>query len=73
MSKPQDDRHNAPASYGRRSFLFSAAGAGLAGAALATGLTQDEPAAEAQAEPDAKGRGYRLTGHIQRYYRSTRL
>jgi hypothetical protein len=74
MSKPKDDRHNAPASHGRRSFLFSAAGAGLAGAALVTRLKQgEEPAPEAQAEPDGKGRGYRLTGHIQRYYRSTRL
>jgi hypothetical protein len=72
-AKPQDDRHNVPASYGRRSFLFSAAGAGLAGAAVATGLGQAEPAPEAQAQPDGKGQGYRLTGHIQRYYRSTRL
>jgi len=74
MSKPQDHRRDAPASYGRRSFLFSAAGAGVAGAAAVAGLpTGAEPAPEAQAEPDGKGQGYRLTGHIQRYYRSTRL
>jgi hypothetical protein len=78
MSKQaRDDRprdcESAPASLGRRSFLWSAAGAGLAGAAVATGLGQAEPPPEAQAEPDGKGRGYRLTGHIQRYYRSTRL
>lgn len=74
MSDKSQDRTAAPASYGRRSFLFSAAGAGLAGAAVVTGIKQaDEPAPEAQAEPDGQGQGYRLTGHIQRYYRSTRL
>lgn len=76
-SKDEDDRlgdrKSAPASYGRRSFLWSAAGAGLAGAAVATGLGRDEPLPEAQAEPDGKSQGYRVTGHIQRYYRSTRL
>ena len=74
MSKPQDKHPNGPASYGRRSFLFSAAGAGLAGAAAISGVNQgeDKPP-EAQAEPDGKGQGYRLTAHIQRYYRSTRL
>lgn len=72
-SQPEDDRRTTPASYGRRSFLLSAAGAGLAGAAVATGLGRDEPLPEAQAEPDGKSQGYRVTGHIQRYYRSTRL
>jgi hypothetical protein len=71
-SKPADDR-KAPASYGRRSFLLSAAGAGVAGAAAVTGLQTDAEPPEAQAEPDGKGQGYRLTGHIQRYYRSAKL
>lgn len=72
-SQREDDRRTTPASYGRRSFLLSAAGAGLAGAAVATGLGRDDPAPEAQAEPDGSGQGYRLTGHIQRYYRSAKL
>jgi hypothetical protein len=72
-SKAQDDCRKVPASFGRRSFLFSAAGAGLAGATIATGLGRGDPVPEAQTQPDGSGQGYRLTGHIQRYYRSTRL
>ena len=68
-----DDRTETPASHGRRSFLFSAAGAGLAGAALATGLKQDGATPEAPESTAGQGKGYRLSEHVQRYYRSTRL
>lgn len=69
------ESRNAVVSHGRRSFLLSAAGAGVAGAAWVGGLGREGEAAPetALAEPADQGRGYRLTGHIQRYYRSTRL
>ena len=74
MKKRDDTTPLAPASFGRRSFLFSAAGGGVAGVAAVTGLGTGQSAPpEAQAEPQGQGEGYRLTAHIQRYYRSTRL
>ena len=74
MKKRDDTTPHAPASFGRRSFLFSAAGGGIAGVAAVTGLGKGESVpAEAVTEPQGQGEGYRLTGHIQRYYRSTRL
>lgn len=46
----------------------------MAGVAAVTGLGTGQSAPpEAQAEPQGQGEGYRLTAHIQRYYRSTRL
>ncbi len=74
MKKPDDPQPQRPASFGRRSFLFSAAGTGVAGVAAVTGLGKsDDAVAEALAEPQGKGEGYRVTAHVQRYYRSTRL
>ena len=74
MKKRDDTSPLAPASFGRRSFLFSAAGGGVAGVAAVTGLGKvDSAPPEAVTEPQGQGEGYRLTGHIQRYYRSTRL
>jgi thioredoxin reductase len=56
----------------RRQFLMSA-GLGGAGAAAALvagrALMEQKPAAERQ-EP---GKGYRLTAHIQNYYRTARV
>ena len=58
MSKPQDKHPNGPASYGRRSFLFSAAGAGLAGAAaLVMGACADDPVPRSGGEGGAGGSG----------------
>lgn len=74
MKKPDDPQAQRPASFGRRSFLFSAAGTGVAGVAAVTGLgTSDDVLAEASPEPQRQGEGYRVTTHVQRYYRSTRL
>lgn len=74
MKKPDDPQPQRPASFGRRSFLFSAAGTSVAGVAAVTGLGKsDDAIAEASSEPQGQGEGYRVTGHIQRYYRSTRL
>lgn len=74
MSKPEDKPAHTPTSLGRRSFLFASTGTGVAAlAAVAAVKTPEAPPAEALAEPDGQGEGYRLTGHIQRYYRSTRL
>ena len=74
MKKSDDTQAHPPASFGRRSFLFSAAGGGVAGVAAVTGLGKaDSAPPEAVTEPQGQGEGYRLTGHIQRYYRSTRL
>jgi hypothetical protein len=57
----------------RRSFMKLAA---LLGGAIA-GLGPDRPAAvQAQPpspEPEGPGRGYRLTEHIKKYYRTARL
>ena len=73
MKKRDDTTPLAPASFGRRSFLFSAAGGGVAGVAAVTGLGTGQSAPpEAQAET-GPGRGLSPTAHIQRYYRSTRL
>ena len=74
MKKPDDSQAQRPASFGRRSFLFSAAGTGVAGVAAVTGLgTSDSAIAEALPEPQGQGKRYRVTAHVQRYYRSTRL
>ena len=57
----------------RRGFVFGAATAGAAAAAVAT-LPQLEPS-EAQAPalkpPPANGGGYQLTEHVKRYYKTT--
>lgn len=74
MSDTRDTRTKVPASFGRRSFLFAAAGTGAAGLAAISGAARAAtPEEAAQAEPDGAGKGYRVTGHVARYYRSTRL
>ncbi|WP_137893159.1 formate dehydrogenase [Ramlibacter sp. 2FC] len=65
-----------PASKLSRRTLF--AGAGSAGAlAAAARLMPVSPAAPAEPEPPrpapARGGGYRLTEHVLRYYRTTRV
>jgi len=64
----------APSSFGRRSFLFAAAGTGAAGVAAVAGIGA-APAVQAEAlsTPDGTAAGYRETAHVTRYYRSTRL
>ncbi|QID16317.1 formate dehydrogenase [Nitrogeniibacter mangrovi] len=67
-------RTKRPASFGRRSFLFAAAGTGAAGLAAVSGAARAAtPEEAAKAEPEGEGKGYRVTGHVARYYRSTRL
>lgn len=73
MSDAHDSRTRMPASFGRRSFLFAAAGTGAAGVAVLTGTAQAAAPEQALAEPAGDSRGYRVTGHVARYYRSTRL
>lgn len=77
MKNTKDDLTHVPSSFGRRSFLFATAGGGVAGAAAvaqATGLQAPAaPTPEALAEPEGEGQGYRVTRHVERYYRSTRL
>ena len=77
MSETRDTRGpgapSAPASFGRRSFLFAAAGTGAAGVAAATGMAPAQAREEALSEPDGQASGYRETAHVTRYYRSTRL
>ncbi len=73
MSDARDPLTKGPASFGRRSFLFAAAGTGAAGLAVVSGAAQAATPEEARAEPAGKSQGYRVTGHVARYYRSTRL
>jgi hypothetical protein len=62
---------------GRRTLLSGAGTVGaLAAAATVLPLTQQQAPADAQAQgaqPLDSGEGYRLTEHIKRYYRSTRI
>jgi len=73
MSDEREPRTKLPASFGRRSFLFAAAGTGAAGLAAASGAAKAATPEQAVAEPDGTSQGYRVTGHVARYYRSTRL
>ena len=71
---PTREPESAPSSFGRRSFLFAAAGTGAAGVAVVTGMGKSTPApVAALSEPDGAASGYRETAHVTRYYRSTRL
>jgi hypothetical protein len=60
-----------------RRTLFAGVGTAGALAAVATVLPRvapvGDPVAEPQAAPPEKGGGYRLTEHVQRYYKTTRL
>jgi len=73
MSDARDPRTKMPASFGRRSFLFAAAGTGAAGLAAVSGTARAAAPEQAVAEPAGEAQGYRVTGHVARYYRSTRL
>ena len=44
MKKPDEPQAQGPASFGRRSFLFSAAGGGVAGVAAVAGLGKSDEA-----------------------------
>ncbi len=59
----------------RRRKLLGAAGTTGALAAAATLLArhQNEPVAEPQRATPAKGGGYRLSEHVQRYYETTKV
>ena len=57
----------------RRNFLLAvgAGGAGVAAAMLAKSVPQTETKAEA--EDDAKRKGYHVSEHIRNYYRTTKV
>jgi hypothetical protein len=57
----------------RRNFLLAvgAGGAGAAAAMLAKSVPQSET--KAQAEDEAKGKGYHASQHIRNYYRTTKV
>lgn len=57
----------------RRNFLVTV-GLGGAGATAAylTGTTSEQPPPTGQGK-DGKGSGYRVTAHVQNYYRTTRV
>ena len=63
--------------HGRREFLKKAAVTGgavtVAGAAAATAARTGEPAAAPVVETAPQSRGYRMTDHIERYYRLARF
>jgi nitrous oxide reductase len=73
MNEPHDAKQ--PKRSSRRGFLLGAGAAGVAGAAATVGAAA-APAAVAQdpapAAEDAK-RGYQLSEHVRRYYRTTRI
>jgi hypothetical protein len=58
----------------RRNFLL-ALGAGGAGAAIvaARALTAGSVAPDAAQEPSPDGKGYALTDHVRRYYRTAKI
>jgi hypothetical protein len=58
----------------RRNFLL-ALGAGGAGAAIvaARALTAGSAAPDAAPEPSPDGKGYTLTDHVRRYYRTAKI
>ncbi|MBE7940973.1 MULTISPECIES: twin-arginine translocation signal domain-containing protein [Ramlibacter] len=62
----------------RRGFMLGAAVAGAAAAAVASLASVKRPQApvaepEPQPAPPANGGGYRVSEHIQRYYKSARI
>lgn len=67
---------NTPNRPARRGFIAGAAAIGAAAAAVATLPSQlpTAPAADAgEPKPPEKGGGYRLSEHVQRYYKTTRI
>lgn len=75
MSQSQA-RPQGQATPSRRGFLWGAAAAGAATAAVVS-LPQGAATEAAQAaeppEPPARGGGYRLTEHVEHYYRTTQV
>jgi hypothetical protein len=60
----------------RRGFMLGAAVAGAATAAVATlprTATPELPAADPQPPAPERGGGYRLSEHVQRYYRTAKV
>ncbi|MEP6965198.1 MAG: formate dehydrogenase [Polaromonas sp.] len=59
----------------RRGFFFGAAAAGAAVAAVASlpGLKETQASAAVSRLPPEKGGGYRVTDHVERYYKTTRI
>ncbi len=60
---------------GRRTFLKRAAVAGGAATVAVAGagaVAKVEPESADKAAPEQKSKGYRMTPHIEAYYRSTR-
>ena len=59
----------------RRGFFFGAAVAGAAVAAVASlpRLQETQATSAVPKPPPEKGGGYRLTDHVQRYYKTTRI
>lgn len=74
LMKPAQTPKPPSAQLRRREFLLTAS-LGSIGAVAAAVATHSPPAAEAApaAAPDDAGRGYQLTDHVLRYYRSTRI
>ena len=56
----------------RRNFLL-AAGAGTAGVAVAVATGTKPASAESPAAPGAKKRGYHVSEHVLKYYRTTEV
>ena len=68
----RETKMSTQSSTGRRSF-FTGIGA-LAAAGLAAKMASSPPDAAPPAEPEPPaGNGYRLTEHIQKYYRTTKI
>ena len=57
----------------RRRFLLGFAAAGGAGALMAASGPVQGLEAEAQVETKLDGKGYRLTEHVEAYYRTLRV
>lgn len=55
----------------RRTFFAALGGAAAAGVAAKIAARTELPVAQAPAEPE--GKGYRLSEHIKKYYRTTTI
>ena len=65
------DRIDDKAKTGRRNFLLGATvGSAVAAAAVVAGRAPQAPI-EGVVDPAPDSKGYRLTAHVRRYYRST--
>lgn len=57
----------------RRHFLLAAATGGITAAAAVATQHSAQPVGKVRARGDREAAGYRLTDHIRRYYRTTRV